>query len=294
MHGTAMDIQEITTQKTLSPTGITIADYVINPYRGCAMGCHYCYAKRNKNTEQKEWGNFVEVKTNTIQQLKQDLEQELRTRTSIERVLIGSTTEVYQPLEKRYQFMPDILKLLQEHNIACTILTRSPLITRDISLLKQNPKNKVCFTLTPLTDQHLRHFEMRTAGIDQRLKAIQTLSENQIQTYVYIAPLLPWIGTLEPILEKSALLKDLPIDIEIYNGSKDAGFLLELYQKHAPELACSFKEIYSNETLYQDHWDKQKQSLLKQWPQTLLPPKIHIHPLKNFFRNTEEQYERYQ
>ena len=108
-----MKVNLVRTDKVLSPTSINLADYVINPYRGCEMGCAYCYSRNNKNmkSRRKDWGNFVDVKINSIEILKKELNDVENTNI---KVLLGSITEIFQPVEKKYHLSEKIIKLLRE------------------------------------------------------------------------------------------------------------------------------------------------------------------------------------
>ena len=165
-----MNIKEITIEKALSQTSINLADRVINPYRGCAFGCLYCYAARTKNMKKlaAPWGSFVDIKTN----LPALLEKELLLDQNIKTILLGSTTDPYQPIEEKYELSKQILEIIKHHKKEVVILTRSPLIERDIELLKQI-NHKIFFTFTPL--EIYNWFEPNSPTPEKRLKTIELM-----------------------------------------------------------------------------------------------------------------------
>jgi DNA repair photolyase len=137
-----MQIRLIRTERVLSPTQINIADYVINPYRGCLFGCKYCYSSVNKNTLGREWGSFLDVKINAPEILRKELAS-IRPR----RVLLGSTTECFQYSELKYNITKKILRVLNENGVPYTILTRSDVVEKYLDIIRENNENKIYFTL---------------------------------------------------------------------------------------------------------------------------------------------------
>jgi len=140
-----MIIKEIKTGRALSPTGIGLADYVINPYTGCQYGCAYCYSRSNKNIARisEKWGTFVYVKTN----LPELLEKEIQSHSSpINKVLIGSTTDPLQPAENKYKTTKAVLEILSSHNIPLIILTKSLMIKDYLYLFKYSAHNIIYLT----------------------------------------------------------------------------------------------------------------------------------------------------
>src|SRR5574341_1687382 len=95
-----LQIKEIRIDRILNPTSIDLGEYVINPYKGCELGCVYCYVKTNRATWEspRPWGSYVDVRANSPEQLAKEL-----TEKKVKTVLLGSTTELFQPIEKKYQ-----------------------------------------------------------------------------------------------------------------------------------------------------------------------------------------------
>ena len=111
-------------------------DYTLNPYSGCSFGCNYCYAAFfARSTEEKDnWGKWLKVKENALQLLIKWRKKPLLNKT----IYISSVTDPYQPIEKELELTRSILKeLLNYHKPRLVIQTRSPLVTRDIDILKK-------------------------------------------------------------------------------------------------------------------------------------------------------------
>jgi len=190
-----MIIQEIRAKSILSRS--EVYPYVINPYIGCQHNCSYCYARFMKRfTGHKEaWGQFVDVKINAPDLLSKEL-----TRKKRDRVWISGVCDPYQPLEEQYQLTRQCLALLAEADWPVSVQTRSPLVTRDIDILKMGSEFEVGMTVTT-ADDHIRNlFEPLAPAIQDRIKALGELHRAGIRTYVMIAPMLPGCEDLPDLL----------------------------------------------------------------------------------------------
>jgi DNA repair photolyase len=178
-----MDIKLINTQKVLSPTQIRLADYVINPYRGCEFGCSYCYSQKNKNLKDGNFFSCLGVKINAPAVLTKELRY-----TNPKRVLLGSTTECFQYQEAKYKISEQILNLLNNFDIPYTILTKSHLIVNNVSQIEKNKNNKIYFTLNHSSDAMIRLFEKKSPAIKERLEALAQIADRKIALRVHIGP----------------------------------------------------------------------------------------------------------
>lgn len=166
-------------------------DYTLNPYSGCSFGCNYCYAAffARSSEERENWGNWLKVKENALQLLIKWRKKPLINKT----IYICSVTDPYQPIEKQLELTRSILKeLLNYHKPRLVIQTRSPLVTRDIDLLKQFEVAQVNMTVTTDSEDVRKAFEPLCPSNKSRLKAIKEITEaGGIQTCITMTPLLP-------------------------------------------------------------------------------------------------------
>ena len=125
--------KEVKIKRILNPTSIDLGEYVINPFMGCEFACLYCYVRSNRvvSRKGKAWGEFVDVRVNAPDLL----EKELIVRKP-KVVLLGSTTECFQPIERRYAVTSKVLGILNKYKVYYIILTRSPDIINYMPLLK--------------------------------------------------------------------------------------------------------------------------------------------------------------
>lgn len=253
-------INEMSCERLLSPTSIEIADYVINPYRGCVYGCIYCYARKNKAflKQKKKWGSFVDVKTNALEILGQEMET-----NNPSRVLLGSITECYQPAEKKYELTCGVLKQLVDKNIPVTILTKSNLIVRDIDLLKKVKSNKICFTINTLEEADKLVFEPFSSSVKARIKAVKELNANGINTYVHIGPVFPFITDVFGLMENLfGITEELVFESYNMQVSKEQE-VYDAVKQHFPKEYGNFCNVFSAEELYNKYWDNLKKEILE-------------------------------
>lgn len=174
-----------------------VYDYVINPYVGCQHACFYCYARFMKRfTGHKEpWGEFVDVKVNAPSLLRVEI-----ARKKLGRTWISGVCDPYQPLEARYELTRKCLGILARHDWPVIVQTRSPLVLRDVDVLKQGKYFEVGLSVTTADDGIRRLFELKAPAIGERVRALGRLHEAGIRTYAMIAPMLPGAEGLPEVL----------------------------------------------------------------------------------------------
>jgi len=184
-----MLINEVFCKSLVTKSKLPDADYVINPYIGCGHGCVYCYARfmaRFTGHATDEWGSFIDVK----QYLGSIAVEKYAGKT----ILIGSVTDPYNPVEKRYKRMRDILSQLRDLEGRVDILTKSPLVIRDIDLMRQIKHVRVGISLSTLDEAFSRVMEPHAATPRQRVDALTALSKAGIIVYAFIAPIFPFLS----------------------------------------------------------------------------------------------------
>lgn len=167
----------------------------VNPYRGCAHGCPFCYARRTHwfldEDGVRGWSTRIFVKVNAPQVLRAEL---ARPSWKRELVAVGTATDPYQPAEARYRITRGILEVLAEFRTPASLVTRSPLVLRDLDVLQDLARRAgltVCISLVTLDPELARQIEPTVALPRHRLRTVQQLSEAGIRTGVLLAPVLP-------------------------------------------------------------------------------------------------------
>lgn len=190
-------VKKIKVKSVLTRSGIPGVDYCINPYVGCFHGCRYCYATFMKRFtgHTEAWGSFVDVKVNSPEVLQRQLQRKARGR-----VMISSVTDAYQPIEAKYKLTRKCLEVLLQYQFPVDILTKSPLVLRDLDLIKEFKDIEVGVTVTTNDEKIRKVFEPKAPSITARINTLKKLHNNGINTYAFIGPVLPM--NPEALLEK--------------------------------------------------------------------------------------------
>ena len=162
-----MIIKQIESKTILSVSRVYC--YVINPYRGCQHNCSYCYARFMKRfTGHREaWGQFVDVKINAPDLLRREI-----TKKKPGKVWISGVCDPYQPLEAKYLLTRQCLEILAQNNWPVVVQTRSPLVLRDIDILKEGRDFEVGLSVTTADDSIRKLFEPDAPAIKDRVRAL--------------------------------------------------------------------------------------------------------------------------
>ncbi|MEO0977292.1 MAG: PA0069 family radical SAM protein [Pseudomonadota bacterium] len=196
-------------------------DRSINPYRGCEHGCIYCFARPTHAYMGLSPGLDFETRLFAKPNAAALLERELSKPGYLPRVIaIGTNTDPYQPLERSYGLMREILDVLDRSSHPVAIVTKSALVTRDIDLLSRMAERnlvKVALSVTTLDRKLCRAMEPRASAPHKRLSAIRALSDAGIPTSVMMSPIIPALtdSEIEALLGAAA-----------DHGAREASFIL--------------------------------------------------------------------
>jgi DNA repair photolyase len=170
----------------------------LNPYMGCVHRCTFCYVRafeqRADRPSDDRYGTSIRVKVNVADVLRREL---ARPSWEPDWVAIGAATDPYQPAEGRYRLTRACLEALGDAANPFSIITRGPMIVRDIDVLVEAARRagvSVTFSIPTLDEDVWRKTEPSTAHPHQRLKAVSKLVDAGIKTGVGMAPILPGIS----------------------------------------------------------------------------------------------------
>ncbi len=196
-------------------------DRSINPYRGCEHGCVYCFARPTHAYMGMSPGLDFESKLFAKPDAARLLERELAKPGYEPRTIaIGTNTDPYQPVEKQWRIMREVLEVLEAYDHPVGIVTKSALVTRDVDILGRMAEKglaKVALSVTTLDRKLARTMEPRAATPPKRLEAMRTLADAGIPVSVMIGPVIPGLTDqeVERILESAHAA-----------GAREAGYII--------------------------------------------------------------------
>ncbi|GGK14762.1 radical SAM protein [Caldalkalibacillus thermarum] len=175
-------------------------DWSLNPYRGCQHGCSFCYARATHRFLDLEcddtFQHYILYKQNAVEALTEQLKRMAgfsRTLKHIGTVAIGTATDPYQPLEGKLQLTRKCLEVLARYQVPVSITTRSPLILRDIDVLKTLPVVSINFSVNTMQKHIWRMLEPASPHPRQRLAAVRRLSQEGLPAGIFLAPIVPYL-----------------------------------------------------------------------------------------------------
>jgi DNA repair photolyase len=228
--------------------------WTINPYRGCTHACKYCFARPTHKyldfNAGRDFEREIVVKVNVPEVLRTEL---ARPSWKGEHVALGTNTDPYQWVEGRYKLMPGIWEAFRDFANPCSVLTKSPLVLRDLKLLQEiNEVAPVSANLSvpTLDEKAWRATEPHTPNPRARLEAVAELNRAGIPTGVLIAPLMPGINDspeqVERILEIATEAGATSIGgIALHLRGEVRGIFFNWLETHRPDLIPRYEQLYA-------------------------------------------------
>lgn len=185
--------------------GMRFFGWSLNPYMGCVHRCTFCYVRAFERRADRPWddryGTSIRVKINIAEVLSRELRRRSWKR---ELVAIGAATDPYQPAEGSYRLTRRCLEALAQAHNPLSIISRSPLVVRDIDILQAASARAdvhVSLSIPTLDERVWRTTEPGTPPPRQRFRAIRMLTDAGISASVAVAPILPGLSDAAAGLE---------------------------------------------------------------------------------------------
>ena len=221
--------------------------YSATPYVGCRSGCEFCYLRGQRyirSLDPAQFDSHIRVKINAAERLRQELP---RLRKDI--IYCG---DWQQPAENRFRLSRKMLEIVLEYGFPLLIIERSPLLARDIDLLKEIQRQSwayVLISISSLDPEVKRAFEPRSPGIRQRLALMETLAREKIGVGAAIIPVFPLIADDEKSLRSLIrAAKDHGASVILAGTLSMEGVqaerTLQVVQKHWPHLESAWRDLY--------------------------------------------------
>lgn len=249
-------------------------NWTINPYRGCTHACAYCFARRTHTYLDMNAGRDFEreivVKVNVPELLRVELARPSWRR---ELVALGTNTDPYQWVESRYRMMPEILAALEAAETPVSVLTKSPLVLRDVEIFERMAKKlsvSVNLSIPTLDEEAWRATEPHTPSPTARLEAVAELRSRGIDSGVLIAPLMPGINDhpdqVRPLVERAKAAGATflgSVALHLRDGVKDVFFAW--LQEKRPDLLPQYEQLYKGRAYMRPEDRKHATRAVKGW-----------------------------
>jgi DNA repair photolyase len=246
--------------------------WTINPYRGCSHACAYCFARPTHEYLDMNAGRDFEkeivVKVNAPEVLRVELAKPSWKR---EHVALGTNTDPYQWVEGRYKLMRGIWEALRDFRNECSILTKSPLLLRDLDLMKEIHEVagfSACLSIPTLDEKAWRATEPHTPHPRKRIEAVAELNRAGIPTGVLVAPLMPGINDaprqVEPLVEACAEAGAVSIGgIALHLRGSVKGVFFDWLTEQRPQLLQRYERLYGRRAYAPSEERKRIQKVLQ-------------------------------
>jgi DNA repair photolyase len=241
-------------------------NWTINPYRGCTHACVFCFARRTHTyldlNAGRDFEREIVVKVNVPELVRTEL---ARSSWKRDLVALGTNTDPYQWVESRYRMMPPILEALERANTPVSVLTKSPLVMRDVEIFERMAKRlpvSVNLSVPTLDEDAWRATEPHTPSPSARLDAVAELRRRGIDSGVLIAPLMPGINDsaeqVQPIVDRARKAGASflgGVALHLRDEVKDVFFAW--LQAKRPDLLPRYEQLYRGRA-YMQPSDRQK------------------------------------
>jgi DNA repair photolyase len=249
--------------------------WTINVYRGCTHACVYCFARPTHKYLDFDAGRDFEreivVKVNAPEVLRVEL---AKPSWKGEHVALGTNTDPYQWVEGRYKLMQGIWEAMRDFANPCSVLTKSPLLLRDLPLMLQIAERtsiSACLSIPTLDEKAWRATEPHTPNPRARLEAVAELNRAGIPTGVLIAPLMPGVNDaphqIEPLLELASAAGATSIGgVALHLRGEVRGIFMDWLRSQRPDLIERYEQLYRRGAYAPPHERERLSQLVRRGP----------------------------
>lgn len=277
-----LEYNEVKISRILNPTAIDLGEYVINPFMGCEFACLYCYVRSNRvvSRKNKPWGEYVDIRINAPELLLKEIQKKKPGQ-----VLLGSTTDCFQPIERKYRITQRLLEILNANKINYVILCRSPYILDCLPLLKQGYCQKIYFSINNYALEYKSRLEPKSPGFSSRVEAVNTMLQEGINVIPYFSPILPWISDI------SGIFSEFPragcVEFECLNFNlQNISDIIEKIGEVDPGLKPRYQRMLAERSFYSEVWRAIEDDIRKAAREANKKYNIYIHQFGGYFNNT--------
>ena len=270
-RGDAATYQEIRCKSALNKVkGKAYMAWSLNPYRGCTHGCHYCFARRYHSHLELDGGdsfaNVIFVKINFVDVLRRELDKPSWKKDSIG---FGTATDPYQPIEGSYKISRGVLEALRDAASPVGIVTKGPMIVRDVDVLQDLSKRASCrvhMSVPTVDEDAWEKLEPGVAHPMQRLRAVRQLVDAGVDCGVLMAPIVPGFSTHPAKIERTVkAIADSgaksvgAMVMHLEGGTRD--HFMGLLNREFPAMVEKYQQLYARKYVSKDY-DTQVQEVV--------------------------------
>jgi len=229
--------------------------WTINPYRGCTHACNFCFARPTHKyldfNAGRDFEREIVVKVNAPERLRIEL---ARPSWKGEHIALGTNTDPYQWVEGRYKLMVGIWEAMLEARNPSSVLTKSPLLLRDLGLMSELARRTdftAALSVPTLDERAWRATEPHTPHPRARLEAVAELNRAGIRTGILVAPLMPGINDspeqVSKILELATEAGAAYVTgIALHLRGEVRRLFFDWLAEQRPDLLPRYRELYRN------------------------------------------------
>jgi DNA repair photolyase len=262
-RGDAATYQEIRCRSALNRVkGMPFFKWTLNPYRGCTHGCHYCFARQYQTQLElnagDDFASVIFVKTNFVEVLRRELDRPTWTKETIG---FGTATDPYQPIEGTYKLSRGVLEALRDAATPVGIVTKGPMIVRDIDVLQDLSKRASCrihISVPTVDEEAWEQLEPGVAHPTQRLRAVRQLVDAGLDCGVLMAPIVPGFSTHPAKIERtikaiadSGARSVGAMVMHLKGGTRD--HFMAVLAREYPHLVDRYEHLYAGKYARKDY-----------------------------------------
>ena len=262
-RGDAATYQEIRCKSALNRVkGKGYMQWSLNPYRGCTHGCHYCFARRYQTQLElnagDDFASVIFVKTNFVEVLRRELDKPSWKKESIG---FGTATDPYQPIEGTYKISRGVLEALRDAATPVGIVTKGPMIVRDIDVLQDLSARAACrvhMSVPTVDEDAWDKLEPGVAHPMKRLRAVRQLVDAGIDCGVLMAPIVPGFSTQPDKIERTvkAIAESGATSVGAMVMHMDGGtreHFMALLARDYPGMVTRYEQLYARRYVDKDY-----------------------------------------
>ena len=262
-RGDAATYQEVRCRSALNRVkGMPFFKWTLNPYRGCTHGCHYCFARRYQTqfalNAGDDFASVIFVKTNFVEVLRRELAKPTWAKESIG---FGTATDPYQPIEGLYRLTRGVLEALRDAATPVGIVTKGPMIVRDIDVLRELSARATCrvhISVPTVDEDAWAKLEPGVAHPMKRLRAVRELVDAGIDCGVLMAPIVPGVSshpakierTIKAIADSGARSVGAMV-MHLEGGTRD--HFMGMLARDYPHLVDRYQHLYAGKHAPKDY-----------------------------------------